>query len=104
MVQRSRGLGEVWKEDETRRATRSLFVRPPRTDVAPSLAPFLRNSSELLRIYLASSGPDSSMGKNKSRELSQAEIWDDSALLQSWDDALAEYKVSQWNLTNLSTR
>ena len=32
------------------------------------------------------------MGK-KTKELSQAEIWDDSALLQSWDDALAEYKV-----------
>ena len=32
------------------------------------------------------------MGK-KRKELSQAEIWDDSALLQSWDDALAEYKV-----------
>ena len=32
------------------------------------------------------------MGK-KRKELSQAEIWDDSALLRSWDDALAEYKV-----------
>ncbi|KAM0803251.1 hypothetical protein BDR22DRAFT_840065 [Usnea florida] len=31
------------------------------------------------------------MGK-KRKELSQAEIWDDSALLRSWDDALAEYK------------
>jgi len=31
------------------------------------------------------------MGKRK--ELSQAEIWDDSALLQSWDEALEEYKV-----------
>jgi hypothetical protein len=26
--------------------------------------------------------------------LSQEEIWDDSALLQSWDEALNEYKVS----------
>lgn len=32
------------------------------------------------------------MGK-KGKHLSQAEVWDDSALLQSWDDALAEYKV-----------
>lgn len=32
------------------------------------------------------------MGK-KRKQLSQAEVWDDSALLQSWDDALAEYKV-----------
>ena len=34
------------------------------------------------------------MGKKK-KELSHAEVWDDSALLQSWDDALAEYKVFQ---------
>ena len=33
------------------------------------------------------------MGK-KRKQLSHAEIWDDSALVQSWDDALAEYKVS----------
>lgn len=26
-------------------------------------------------------------------QLSQAEIWDDSALVKSWDDALEEYKV-----------
>ena len=32
------------------------------------------------------------MGK-KEIELSQAEVWDDSALLQSWDDAVTEYKV-----------
>ena len=32
------------------------------------------------------------MGK-KRKQLSQAEVWDDSALLQSWDDALTEYKV-----------
>ena len=29
----------------------------------------------------------------KRKHLSQEEVWDDSALLQSWDDALAEYKV-----------
>ena len=29
----------------------------------------------------------------KKRPLTQAEIWDDSALQQSWDDAVAEYKV-----------
>ena len=33
--------------------------------------------------------------KKQKRELSQAEIWDDSALVQSWDDALAEYKVNK---------
>ena len=32
------------------------------------------------------------MGKKK-KQLSQAEIWDDSALIQSWDDALEEYRV-----------
>ena len=30
----------------------------------------------------------------KKKSLSQAQIWDDSALLQSWDEALEEYKVS----------
>lgn len=29
----------------------------------------------------------------KRKQLSHAEVWDDSALLQSWDDALTEYKV-----------
>lgn len=32
------------------------------------------------------------MGKKK-KQLSQAEVWDDSALVQSWNDALDEYKV-----------
>ncbi|MCJ1358652.1 MAG: hypothetical protein MMC33_008652 [Icmadophila ericetorum] len=32
------------------------------------------------------------MGK-KSKVLSQEEIWDDSALLESWDEALQEYKL-----------
>ncbi|MCJ1437320.1 hypothetical protein MMC27_006707 [Xylographa pallens] len=32
------------------------------------------------------------MGK-KRKALSQEEIWDDSALIQSWDDALEEYKL-----------
>ncbi|KAI9815045.1 MAG: hypothetical protein M1827_002888 [Pycnora praestabilis] len=30
------------------------------------------------------------MGKN---ELSHEQVWDDSALIQSWDDALEEYKL-----------
>lgn len=34
------------------------------------------------------------MGK-KRKQLSHAEIWDDSYLVQSWDEALAEYKVLQ---------
>ena len=29
----------------------------------------------------------------KKKPLSQSQIWDDSALLQSWDEALEEYKV-----------
>lgn len=33
-----------------------------------------------------------SMGK-KRKQLSQAEVWDDSALVRSWNDALEEYKV-----------
>ena len=35
------------------------------------------------------------MGK-KRKFLSQEEIWDDSALIESWDEALAEYKVRYW--------
>lgn len=31
--------------------------------------------------------------KNANRPLSQEEIWDDSALVQSWDEAVEEYKV-----------
>lgn len=37
------------------------------------------------------------MGKQKKRKteyVSDAEIWDDSALIQSWDAAVAEYEVS----------
>ncbi|MCJ1298919.1 hypothetical protein MMC08_001710 [Hypocenomyce scalaris] len=33
------------------------------------------------------------MSKKKKQQLSQAEIWDDSALIRSWNDALAEYKL-----------
>lgn len=35
------------------------------------------------------------MGKNKNatKPLTQEEIWDDSALVQSWDEAVEEYKV-----------
>ncbi|KAK2753922.1 hypothetical protein FQN54_007281 [Arachnomyces sp. PD_36] len=31
--------------------------------------------------------------KTKHRELTQEEIWDDSALIQSWDEAVEEYKL-----------
>lgn len=34
----------------------------------------------------------STMGKNP-KPLSHDEVWDDTALQKSWDDALAEYKV-----------
>ncbi|KAJ5542039.1 hypothetical protein N7535_004458 [Penicillium sp. DV-2018c] len=33
------------------------------------------------------------MGKNKKTQLTHAEIWDDSALVQSWDDAVEEYEL-----------
>ena len=39
------------------------------------------------------------MGK-KRKELSHAEVWDDTALLQSWDDALEEYKVCQISVSH----
>ncbi|CAG8891242.1 unnamed protein product [Penicillium egyptiacum] len=32
------------------------------------------------------------MGKNKKKTLTHAEVWDDSALVQSWDDAVEEYQ------------
>ncbi|EKV19484.1 Survival motor neuron [Penicillium digitatum] len=32
------------------------------------------------------------MGKNKRVNLTHAEVWDDSALVQSWDDAVEEYQ------------
>lgn len=35
------------------------------------------------------------MGKGQ-KNMSHAEIWDDSALIKSWDDALAEYKVRRY--------
>ena len=38
-------------------------------------------------------GLPNTMGKKKKQQWSQAEIWDDSALVRSWDDALTEYKV-----------
>lgn len=44
------------------------------------------------------------MGKNKgaAKALTQEEIWDDSALVQSWDEAVEEYKVScSWHVTCL---
>jgi hypothetical protein len=38
------------------------------------------------------------MGKHKkpkTQHLGDAEIWDDSALIRSWNEAVAEYEVSQ---------
>jgi hypothetical protein len=32
--------------------------------------------------------------KRKTQHLSDEEIWDDSALIRSWDEAVAEYEVS----------
>lgn len=33
--------------------------------------------------------------KQKQRPLTHDEVWDDSALLRSWDDAVREYEVRQ---------
>jgi hypothetical protein len=35
------------------------------------------------------------MGGQKRKALSQEEIWDDSALVEHWDEALKEYEVLQ---------
>lgn len=37
--------------------------------------------------------------KNASKPLTQEEIWDDSALVQSWDEAVEEYKVPPVSLS-----
>lgn len=36
---------------------------------------------------------ESAMGKFKNDSLSHEEIWDDSALVRSWDEAVEEYQV-----------
>ena len=38
------------------------------------------------------------MPPKKQKTLSHGEIWDDSALIQSWDEALEEYRVRDWEL------
>ena len=46
------------------------------------------------RITSVVSLSDGQMGKKRKRaELTQDEVWDDSALLRSWQDALEEYQV-----------
>jgi hypothetical protein len=37
-------------------------------------------------------------------ELTHEEMWDDSALIDSWNEALDEYKVSKCRASNLSKR
>jgi hypothetical protein len=37
---------------------------------------------------------DDSEEEVESRELTQGEIWDDSALIDAWESATAEYEVS----------
>lgn len=34
--------------------------------------------------------------KNATNPLTQEEIWDDSALVRTWDEAVEEYKVSNF--------
>ena len=53
-------------------------------------------SASLGVFILLTVDPVTEMGK-KRKVLSQEEIWDDSALIQSWDEALAEYKVGYWH-------
>lgn len=61
-----------------------VFLAPPSRDAKSTLQPIGASTVEFYH-----QTPE--MGKRR-KELSQAEIWDDSALLRSWDDALAEYK------------
>jgi hypothetical protein len=44
------------------------------------------------------------MAKRKQRELTQAEIWDDSALIRSWDEAVEEYKVGKSFMTEANEK
>lgn len=39
----------------------------------------------------------------KQEKLTQEEIWDDSALIDSWNEALQEYKVSRFPLSQTVT-
>lgn len=59
-------------------------------------APFALEPHQQPRYQINKSITADVMGKNKGakRALTQEEIWDDSALVQSWDDAVEEYKVS----------
>lgn len=38
---------------------------------------------------------DMGKAKNSTKPLTDAEIWDDSALVRTWDEAFEEYKVSR---------
>lgn len=53
-----------------------------------SETPFLDASSDLTTITFPSS-----IESCRSPKMSQAEIWDDSSLVNSWNEALEEYKV-----------
>ena len=58
------------------------------------LTPIKQGSPEIVvELAPAHSSPRSMPSKAKDG-LSNDEIWDDTALIQSWDDALEEYKVS----------
>lgn len=37
--------------------------------------------------------PGASNATENAKQLTHEEVWDDSALIESWDEALAEYKV-----------
>lgn len=51
--------------------------------------PTIYNNNSVLIIEIDAMGKS----KNASKPLTQEEIWDDSALVQSWDEAVEEYKV-----------
>ena len=88
---------------------RLYYAKQAGTDVFPTAAILYSNAGHCESLKRIACSPKKNtvalahtMGKKK-KQLSQAEIWDDSALLQSWDEALEEYKAwfsSSLNGTN----
>ena len=53
--------------------------------------PLLQPPPTIVRIFLIKT---SALAVMTNKQLSENEIWDDSALVQSWNDALEEYRVN----------
>lgn len=71
-------------------------VEAPRqaAELKPSLAPRAFSTCAFFPVTATAEFKLDVMGKkNKSKDLSHEEIWDDSALVRSWDEAVEEYKV-----------